>query len=155
MFPGSPSTEKIPVSKGTSSASNNAMLRFVACPFLRSNMTCTLPVLRLLPFARRASSEGRLRSPRSELTGPRWRGRPAPVSLSGRQTKSPGHCVVVLGGYCRRSALPLINLAYLLAGDRLLYQVFVFGRSLQRRIGRASAIAKSPQDRPCFGLSCP
>jgi hypothetical protein len=28
--------------------------------------------------------------------------------------------LVQLGGYCRRSALPLINLAYLLAGDRLL-----------------------------------
>jgi hypothetical protein len=28
--------------------------------------------------------------------------------------------LVKLGGYCRRSALPLTNLAYLLAGDRLL-----------------------------------
>jgi hypothetical protein len=28
--------------------------------------------------------------------------------------------LVQLGGYCRRLALPLINLAYLLAGDQLL-----------------------------------
>jgi hypothetical protein len=28
--------------------------------------------------------------------------------------------LVQLGGYCRRPALPLINLAYLLAGERLL-----------------------------------
>jgi hypothetical protein len=38
--------EKIPVSKEAPSASKNAMLRFVACSFLRSNMTRDSPVLR-------------------------------------------------------------------------------------------------------------
>jgi len=37
--------------------------------------------------------------------------------------------LVQLGGYCRRSTFSLINLSYLLASDRLLYQGFVFGRS--------------------------
>jgi len=37
--------------------------------------------------------------------------------------------MVQAGGYCRRPALPLINLAYLLAGERLLWRTFVFGRS--------------------------
>ena len=40
--------------------------------------------------------------------------------------------LVQLGGYCRRSALPLINLAYLLSRHRLLYQSFI-----QEKLARA------------------
>jgi hypothetical protein len=44
-------------------------------------------------------------------------------SVSGEEKRKRTKPLVQLGGYCRRSTLSLINLAFLLAKDRLLQRV--------------------------------